>query len=204
MTNENFSGFVLSGGKSSRMKTDKAFLKIDDETFIERAVRILKSACDHRVQIILNSNQKNLIENFPPEINFIFDVFEDRGALGGIHAALKNCSSKFAIILAVDLPFVDEKTVKILVKTALAEKEISAIVPRQNDGKLQPLCAIYIVEKCLSEAEKLLSENDSVSMRKFLETINVKTVEENLLSESRNLFVNINTPVEYEKLKTIL
>lgn len=202
MSDENFSGYVLAGGKSSRMGADKAFLKIGGETFIERAVKILKSVCGDQVKIVVNANQKNLVEKISSGKDLVFDVFENRGALGGIHAALKCCSSKFALILAVDLPFVDVDTIKTLAATALAEKEFSAIVPRQNDGRLQPLCGIYRVENCLPEVEKLLSENVSVSMRDFLETVNVKIIEEIVLSENQKIFINVNTPAEYDNLKS--
>src|SRR5438045_1162415 len=99
-----FTGYILAGGKSSRMGKDKAFLKTSDKTFLERAINALSSICENHVKIILNQNQTDLIEKLPPNIPYIFDIFENRGALGGIHTALKNCKTKFAIILAVDLP----------------------------------------------------------------------------------------------------
>ena len=40
---KNFTGYILSGGKSSRMGADKAFLKIGEKTFLENAVEILKT-----------------------------------------------------------------------------------------------------------------------------------------------------------------
>lgn len=201
MTKENFSGFVLIGGKSSRMKKDKAFLKLDGETFLERALRILHYVCGHRVQIVVNSNQKTFLENAAENLNFVFDIHENRGAVGGIHAALKNCATEFAVILAVDLPFVEAETVARLMQIAISEKEFSAIVPGQSDGRRQPLCAVYRTADCLPAAENLLSENISVSMREFLETIRFKVIDEKLLSESLSNFVNVNTPQDYENLK---
>ncbi|HEY0050502.1 MAG TPA: NTP transferase domain-containing protein, partial [Pyrinomonadaceae bacterium] len=80
----NFSGYVLAGGKSSRMKTDKAFLKLRGETFLERAVRALSRACGERVKIVINENQKAKFAKSFPSFDFVFDVFSERGALGGI------------------------------------------------------------------------------------------------------------------------
>jgi molybdopterin-guanine dinucleotide biosynthesis protein A len=203
MNKKNFTGFVLAGGKSSRMKTDKAFLEIEGETFIERAFKTLKSVCGRQTSIILNAEQKVFGEKISLDADFVFDVYENRGALGGIHAALKNCRSEFAIILAVDLPFVEAETINYLSQAAQCEKEFSAVVPRQRDGRLQPLCAVYKVADCLHKAENLLSKNISVSMREFLETVTVKIVEEESLSDNPNIFANINTPAEYEKLTTV-
>src|SRR5688572_11108294 len=172
MTN-NFSGYVLAGGKSSRMGADKAFLKIGDKTFIENAVDALKPNCE-QVKIVLNKTQTHFIEKLPESAVHIFDRFENRGALGGIHAALKDCETEFAVILAVDLPFVDESAIKKLCESAIGYDVFSAIVPRQNDGRLQPLCAVYRAKNCLSKLEEILSKNESASVRDFLEMVETK------------------------------
>ena len=202
MNGRDFSGYVLAGGKSSRMKTDKTLLKIAGRTFIERAVNVLESACGHPARVVLNSKQKNLFKSFSADFDRVFDVLENRGALGGIHAALRDCPGEFAIVLAVDLPFIDAKVIEKIMKTAVFENNYSAVVPRQADGRLQPLCAVYRPAKCLPRIEKLLSENNSLPVRAFLETIPVKIIEEEFLSGNRNVFANINTPADYEKLTT--
>ena len=74
-----FTGFVLAGGKSSRMGKDKAFLQIENETFLERAITTLSTVCENRVKIVLSQNQTNLIEKLPPNVSHIFDIFENRG-----------------------------------------------------------------------------------------------------------------------------
>ncbi|MCY7345506.1 MAG: NTP transferase domain-containing protein, partial [Pyrinomonadaceae bacterium] len=96
----NFSGYVLAGGKSSRMQTDKAFLEIGGETFLSRAVKTLSETCENRVKVVLNNHQNNFIERLPANISPIFDAYENRGALGGIHAALTDCPTKYALVLA--------------------------------------------------------------------------------------------------------
>jgi molybdenum cofactor guanylyltransferase len=194
-----FEGFVLAGGKSSRMKTDKAFLKLGDETFLERAALALESVFENRVKIVLNPNQTHFIEKLPPAVFHIFDIFENRGALGGIHAALKNCRTDFAFVLACDMPFVTSEAIEKLAGIALDSKEFSAIVPRQTEGRLQPLCAVYRVETCLPKLEKYLSENASNAVKDFLNLIDVKLVEADSLGD-KNLFFNINQPSEYDLL----
>ena len=200
MTN-NFSGYVLAGGKSSRMGTDKAFLKIGDKTFLENAIDALKPSCK-QVKIVLNKSQAHFIEKLSENINYIFDIYENRGALGGIHTALKDCVTEYAVILAVDLPFVDERAIKKLREIALRSKDFSAIVPRQNDGRLQPLCAVYRAKNCLSKLEEILSKNESTSVRDFLETIETKIIESVDLNKEPNLFLNVNYRREFETLRS--
>jgi molybdenum cofactor guanylyltransferase len=198
-----FSGFVLAGGKSSRMKTDKAFLKFGGETFLARAASALETVCESRVKIVLNRNQTHFINRLPPAIPYLFDVFENRGALGGIHAALKNCPTKFAIILACDLPFITNEVIKNLAEIALDFDEFPAVVPRQTDERLQPLCAVYRAPVCLPKLEKYLSENSSNAVKDFLNLINAKVIEADLMDASENLFFNVNYPFEYRFLDEI-
>ncbi|HLM00422.1 MAG TPA: molybdenum cofactor guanylyltransferase, partial [Pyrinomonadaceae bacterium] len=146
---KNFSGYVLAGGKSSRMGTDKAFLKSGGETFLERAARALSTGCGGRVKIVINEKQKAKFEKGFGSFEFVFDVFPECGALGGIHAALKNCESDFALILACDLPFVTAGAIRALTEIALnSNEDISAVVPKQLDGRIQPLCAVYKIKFC--------------------------------------------------------
>ena len=197
-----FEGFVLAGGKSSRMGADKAFLKFEHETFLERAIKTLSNVCENRVKIVLNQAQTDLIEKLPPNISPVFDIFENRGALGGIYTALKNCETKFAVILAVDLPLVTSETIEKLAEITLSSNKFVATVPRQTDGRLQPLAAIYLARYALRPLERLINENDSASVNDFLELIAPRTIGQDKLTSNptENLFLNVNHPSEYEEL----
>lgn len=188
-----FTGYILAGGKSSRMKRDKAFLNIGDKTFVENAARILAPVCG-QIKIVLNKSQTHFPEKLPDYISQIFDIYENRGALGGIHAAVLDCETKFAVILAVDLPFVTSGAVEELCKIAVRFEDFSAIVPRQKDEKLQPLAAVYRAENCLPKVVEMLSNPGSASMHSFVEIINAKLIEAENLSADENLFKNVNRP----------
>ena len=180
------------------MGADKAFLEFDGETFLERAVKTLAEICD--VKIVLNQSQTHFIEKLPAGTKYIFDVFENRGAPGGIHTALQNCAGEFAVILAVDLPFVTTEAIENLANFALASNKYIATVPRQTDGRPQPLCAIYRAKYCLPTLEKLLNENDSASVRDFLDLIFPKYVEAKRLDANDNLLFNVNFPSDFEQM----
>ncbi len=195
-----FSGYVLAGGKSSRMGRDKAFLKIGGKTFLENAVEILAPVCE-QTKIVLNKSQKHFLEKIPEGVSHIFDIHENRGALGGIHAAFRNCETEYAVILAVDLPFATSEAIGKLCEIISVKKDFSAVVPCQTDGKLQPLCAVYRVKDCLPNAEEILSKPESASVRDFLETVRVKIIEAEDLAENRDLFLNINNQTEYENIR---
>ena len=187
-----FTGFVLAGGKSSRMGKDKFSLEINGETFLDRAVNVLKPVCAE-VKIVLNQTQQ--IET---DLSFVRDVYAERGAPGGIHTALKNCQTKLAIILAVDLPFVSTAAIENLARVALASNEYPACVPRQTDGRPQPLCAVYRARFCLPALEQILARNDKSSVRDFLDLISPKYVAADRLSADENLLFNVNSPADLQ------
>ena len=200
---ERFDGYVLAGGKSSRMKTDKAFLEIGGETFLTRAVKTFSTVCENRVKIVLNKAQTNFIEKLPADVPHIFDVYENRGALGGIHAALSDCQSEWAIILAVDLPLVTSEAIENLSRVAFESKDFAAIVPIQTDGRPQPLCAVYRAEDCLPRLENLLRKTASASVRDFLELVPARLVNITELTaneDKEKLFFNVNHTSDFQNL----
>ncbi|HMS41951.1 MAG TPA: molybdenum cofactor guanylyltransferase [Pyrinomonadaceae bacterium] len=190
-----FEGFILAGGKSSRMGADKYALEIGGESFLQRAIKTISKSCES-VKVVLNQTQ-----NIETDCKIVRDIYPYRGALGGIHAALKNCETKFAVILAVDLPFVTTEAIENLKNFALNSNKYLAFVPRQSDNRPQPLCTIYRAKYCLPTLEKLLNESDSASVRDFLDLVFPKYLEASKLSENENLLFNVNFPNDFNSLK---
>src|ERR1700740_2341073 len=95
------SGFVLAGGRSSRMGTDKAFLELDGRSLLVRSLELLR-ALTPEVCIV------GPAEKFSAYGPVIEDVYARRGPLAGIQAALTASTTELNLILAVDLPLVTE------------------------------------------------------------------------------------------------
>lgn len=181
------------------MGSDKALLKFNGKIFLENAVDALRPHCSP-IKIVLNRSQKHFIEKIPPDVTYIFDIFENHGALGGIHTALSDCETEFTVILAVDLPLVSSETIKKLSEIAVVFDKFSAFVPRQNDGRLQPLCAVYRAKDCLSKIENFLETEKSASVINFLNGIPLKIVEQESLSDKKNVFLNVNNSQDFQRL----
>src|SRR6185369_14860860 len=129
-------GFVLIGGKSSRMGTDKALLRLPDgETLLEHAMAVLSSVASE-VRLI-GSNEK--YADFTATAQIVEDIFPERGPLGGIHAALASTDTDLNLILAVDTPAVTTVLLEYLV--ARVEATEALVVVPEIEGRLQPLCA---------------------------------------------------------------
>jgi molybdopterin-guanine dinucleotide biosynthesis protein A len=187
-------GFVLVGGNSRRMGTDKALLEIDGESLAARAVRTLRHVCGS-VTLVFNADQA--VDTDLPHIR---DEFPGRGALGGLHAALKSSRARIAIVLAVDLPLVSTEAVANLVSIADSLPKFLAVVPRQADGRAQPLFAAYRPRFCLPHIEFAIAADPRASVRDFLDRIGPKFIDPSKLSADRNLLANVNTPEDFAKI----
>src|ERR1700675_2542595 len=131
-------GFVLAGGKSSRMGAgpgkDKVFLEFGGQTLLDRALSVMGTVCD-RVAIVGDPAKFTNYDSVVP------DIFPGCGPLAGIHAALLHSSAELNLMLAVDMPFVSRELLALLFAAA-EESDAIVIVPRSVRG-LQPLCAVY-------------------------------------------------------------
>jgi molybdopterin-guanine dinucleotide biosynthesis protein A len=187
----NLTAFILAGGRSSRMRTDKAFVKYDGQTLLARALDLVRSITSK--VFIVGSREKFAL--FAPVVE---DIFRDCGPLGGIHAALKTSSTELNFILAVDTPFVSSALLQYLMSQAQSAPEATVIVPRSG-GRRQPLCAIYRREFA-DVAETALRAGQNRIDRLFDEvrTRVLKEEELDAAGFSRALFRNLNTPEELE------
>src|SRR5579864_1358477 len=131
---EAFSAFILAGGKSTRMGTDKAFLEFEGRTLLARVLEVARSVTPE-VHIVGDASK---FSAFAPVVE---DVFSGCGPLGGIHAALRSSTTDCNLALAVDLPFVSWTFLRYLMNRAHSAPDAIAVVPRA--GGWQPLCAMY-------------------------------------------------------------
>ena len=178
------------------MGADKAFLKFQNATLLERAINIARLAAD---EVHVSGPR----EKFGPEA--IEDIFPDCGPLGGIHAVLKSSASELNLVLAVDLPFVEADFLRYLLRQTKAEAEAKAhaatplaVVPHAARG-WQPLCALYHKDFAQA-AEKALREKH-YKIDWLFSQVPVRPVEEAEIFNagfSLGMFDNLNTREEFE------
>ncbi len=180
--------FILAGGASSRMGTDKSQLLIGGETFVERIANTLFKVVAKVTIVGRESND--------PRCGSVSDVFPKWGALGGLHAALASCRSEWALVVACDLPFL---TAELLERLASKRADFAAVVPEQPDGRPQPLTAFYRVVPCRDKAAELIRENKRrpLDLLDSVDTCWLPFAEINDLDHSGEFFVNINTREDY-------
>ncbi|HEU4509578.1 MAG TPA: molybdenum cofactor guanylyltransferase [Pyrinomonadaceae bacterium] len=181
--------FILAGGASSRMGTDKSQLVIEQQTFTERIAETLFEVTDS-VTLVGRALDDSTLPKVP-------DVYPQWGALGGLHAALAAAQREWAIVVACDLPFVTRELFLFLASLRLDHE---AVVPLQQDGRPQPLAALYRVNPCRERAEALIQAGRRRPLD-LLEAVKTRWVEFDEirnLDQSERFFVNINTPEDYD------
>src|ERR1700722_20940618 len=89
--------FILAGGKSTRMGTDKAFVMLEGRTLLARALEVAR-AVTAEVRIVGDP------EKFAAFAPVVKDAFPGCGPLGGIHAALRASTAELNLMLAADVP----------------------------------------------------------------------------------------------------
>jgi molybdopterin-guanine dinucleotide biosynthesis protein A len=91
-------GYVLAGGKSSRMGRDKALLELAAKPLVLHAVTKLQRICAE--VSILGGNSE--LEAYAPLVR---DLYNGCGPMAGIEAALRSSKHDWNLILPVDVPF---------------------------------------------------------------------------------------------------
>jgi molybdopterin-guanine dinucleotide biosynthesis protein A len=180
--------FILVGGASSRMGSDKSKLELDGQTFTQRIAGTLREVVTAVTVVGRESHDLQL-----PGTN---DIYPQWGALGGVHGALATCQSEWAFVVACDLPFV---TKDLLNRLASMREDYEAVAPIQKDGRPQPLCSLYRVEPCLRQATRMIEagERRPVDLLKRVNTRWLPFVQLQDLQGAERFFVNINTPEDY-------
>jgi molybdopterin-guanine dinucleotide biosynthesis protein A len=187
--------FILAGGRSTRMGTDKAFLDFEGQTLLGRALAVVR-AVTPEVRILGPANR------FSAYAATIEDQFPGQGPLAGIHAALAASLADRNLILAVDTPFVTAPLLSYLVD-ASCHSGATVTAPHLISG-WQPLCAVYRPEFA-PLAETALSGGRNKIDALFAST-NVQAISERDLALhgfSTDLFLNLNTPEDLERAHAV-
>lgn len=184
---------ILAGGKSTRMKNNKALLPYSGELFIERIHRQLADIFD---EVILVTNTPELYRFVPCRI--VQDIFPGQGSLAGIHAGLTHSTTPYVFTVACDMPYLNPELIRLI----LSRKQGFDVVIPQSEGGFEPLHAVY-GKGCLPAMEKALAEGSGRIVDSFdrdrvavVSCADVARLDPKFLS-----FRNINTPEEYFRFR---
>jgi len=132
-------GLVLSGGKSRRMGSDKALLRRDGRSQLQRAVSLLE---DHVAEVFVSARADQADDPERAQFAQIVDRYENMGPVAGILSAMDNKADVSWLVMACDLPNVDAQTIEYLLENLSVAHPVTAYMS-SYDQLPEPLCAIY-------------------------------------------------------------
>jgi FdhD protein len=184
---------ILAGGKSTRMKSNKALLPYSGELFIERIHRQL---VDKFSEVLLVTNTPELYQFLP--CRMVADEYPEVGSLAGIHAGLTHSRTDKIFVVACDMPYLNMEVVRMLLTKAT---EADVVMP-ESEGGLEPLHALYD-KKCLPVIEEAL-RNGRPRITGCFDRSRVAVVSKEAIAAIDPEFLsfrNINTPEEYFRFR---
>jgi len=189
---DRMTGIILSGGKSSRMGLNKAFLEIQGERLIDRTVRQFQELFS---EVILVTNEPPLY--LDQDVTLITDIYKRKGPLGGLYAGLFYASFDYAFLCACDMPYLNVEFIRYMMGK-VAEYDI--VIPETSEGYF-PLHAIYS-RRCLPVIKNLLERGDRLKMTGCFKGMRVLFIPESIIrtyDPQGVMFLNINTEQDLQQ-----
>lgn len=187
-------GLILAGGSSSRMKRDKAALLYGGRTQLERAVEL---AARHVEAVFVSVRPEQAKDPTRAGYALILDAVEGEGPIVGIRSALAAEPGVAWLVLACDLPFLNDAVTAHLI----AERDPAAPATAYlsaHDGLPEPLCAIW--EPHAAQSLAAFQAQGALCPRKFL----MRHGARRLAPLDARALDNVNTPEEYAAAQGLL
>lgn len=198
----NISAAILAGGQSRRMGQDKALLEVEGRALIEYVIDVANKVAN---ETLIVASDRPEYEEFGCHV--VADKFPQSGSLGGIYTALSEASNDYCLVLACDMPFVNEALIRFMIDEL---DDADAVVPalaaeRSDQGgpeTLETLHAIYS-KACIPAIDRQLNAG-VFKVIGFFSEVKVKKLPEDVVLEydpQLLSFFNCNTPEEFEWAK---
>jgi molybdenum cofactor guanylyltransferase len=186
---EHVTGIILCGGKSSRIGTNKALLKLGKLSLLEHAVEIIKPLVNN---LILSGNP----QDFPNSaFQFVPDIIPRIGPLSGIYSALKHSTTEHNLIINCDNPFLSSHLLHYIL---LNSRGFDIVLP-EFDHKVQSLTGYFNKSSLAFIAEEIQKEHyKAIDVFRCL-NLKILNIDQSLPFYKEYLFLNINTHEDYDK-----
>jgi len=186
----NISAFILCGGKSSRMQTEKGLVIFRNKPFIQHIIDAVKSVTLNIFLVTENTDYKQF--GFP----LISDIYRDKGPVGAIFSALKNTATNDNLILSCDIPLITIAILNDLINShAKTEKSITIA---SEFEKSHPLIGVY--NKSVAPIFEKSIINNELKLMSLITKIGYNA----LHIKDTNALQNINDQNQLKKLKPAL
>ena len=192
-------GIILAGGRSRRLGRNKALESIGGQTLFARVAQRIAQLTQEVVVVVADPDQAKHLP-LSEHHRMVEDLHPGGGSLGGIFSGLSAASSRWGLVVACDMPFLNLE----LMRQMLDRRQgFDAVVP-VLDGRPEPTHALYS-KSCLSHMEALLVAGD-LKISLFYDKVKVAYVPEAeiaLVDPDYLSFFNVNTAEDLERAKAL-
>lgn len=179
--------FILCGGKSSRMQSEKGLVLFQGKPFIEHIIQAILPVTEN-IQLITNTKEYDYLP-----CQKIADIVKDKGPLGGIYTALTNSETEFNLILSCDIPLISSGLLAELISKQNQEAQITVFA---TESRMHPLIGIYSKEIVTIIKESI--DKNELKMMDFVLKVPHQIIK---IEESENFpLTNINSADELNNL----
>ncbi|TDW48985.1 molybdenum cofactor guanylyltransferase [Flavobacterium sp. 270] len=184
---ENLTVFILCGGKSTRMQSEKGLVLFQQKPFIEHIIQAILPITE-KIELITNTKEYDYLP-----YQKMSDIILDKGPLGGIYTALTNSETEFNLILSCDIPLISTELLSELISKHTKEARITVFA---SESKVHPLIGIYS-KKALPIIKEAIDANE-LKMMDLLAKVPHQIIN---IDESENFHLsNINSIDELNDL----
>jgi molybdopterin-guanine dinucleotide biosynthesis protein A len=185
---------ILAGGYGTRIGKNKAFIKFNDKSMLQRVHDKASLLSDEIVVAIGGEDPSNpILTSLPSSTIILNDIKVGMGPMMGIYSGMKALSSSFALVLPCDSPFINIELIQYLIKTSIY---YDALIPKWPNGYIEPLHSVYQVAPCI-ESIKLTFEQGEKSILNMIKRLKkvqyVSTEELRVFDRDLRTFYNINS-----------
>lgn len=171
---------------------------------ILHVVEKVSSLVDEDVVVVSSEAQKESFRKVLSKTRIVVDSAEKQSPLIGALSGFQRVSSRYALLLPCDVPFVSRDVVSLLLEV---HGEKAAVIPRWTNGYIEPLQAVYAVEPAIKAAEEALNEG-KLNMRSMIEKLRgiryVSTLVLQRFDPQLLTFFNVNTPMDLKKAESLM
>jgi len=188
---------ILAGGQSKRMGRDKAFLEVNGQLVIERVIAQV-APLTNDLFISTNTPEKFTRFGWPT----VSDIYPDKAALGGIYTAIHTAKYDQVLIVACDMPLLNQPLLQYLIDLAPTADVIAPIIAPPQPETLHTVYS----KNCLAPIERRLLANQLRVIGFFADVIvrYVSASEVTNFDPNYNSFINMNTPHEWEHVRQLV
>jgi len=180
---------ILAGGKSTRFGHDKVLERIGSASLLEQVISHVDPISKDIIVVTAKGRTFAQLANHP-KIKIVYDILPEHGSLGGIYTGLVNSKSFYNLVVAADMPLLNEGLLRYMIKVA---NGYDFTLPRFDDW-YEPLHAVYS-RNCIDPIKTLLDKGEKVILKLFdyvkMRFVDVKEIDK--FDPEHLSFFNINT-----------